>query len=96
MLDADRARSLPSGRLWHRVLFLGGCFVFWFVHSFMLFTEFFFFDEFKARFNTVAVDYVLYPREVFVNIWESYHVGVILAVCAGPEPGLAVRGEPVV
>jgi phosphoglycerol transferase MdoB-like AlkP superfamily enzyme len=70
------------GAVWHRVLFLGGCFVFWFIHSFMLFTEFFFFDEFKARFNTVAVDYVLYPREVFVNIWESYHVGIILAVCA--------------
>jgi phosphoglycerol transferase MdoB-like AlkP superfamily enzyme len=62
-------------------LFLGGCFVFWFLHSFMLFTEFFFFDEFKARFNTVAVDYILYPREVFVNIWESYHVGIILAIC---------------
>jgi phosphoglycerol transferase MdoB-like AlkP superfamily enzyme len=75
------------GALWHRVMFLGGCFVFWFVHSFMLFTEFFFFDEFKARFNTVAVDYVLYPREVFVNIWESYHVGIILAVCAAMSLG---------
>jgi phosphoglycerol transferase MdoB-like AlkP superfamily enzyme len=75
------------GAVWHRVLFLGGCFVFWFVHSFMLFTEFFFFDEFKARFNTVAVDYVLYPREVFVNIWESYHVGIILAVCAAMSLG---------
>jgi phosphoglycerol transferase MdoB-like AlkP superfamily enzyme len=68
--------------LWHRVVFLGACFVFWFLHSFMLFVEFFFFDEFKARFNTVAVDYVLYPREVFVNIWESYHVALFLAVCA--------------
>jgi phosphoglycerol transferase MdoB-like AlkP superfamily enzyme len=25
---------------------------------------------------------VIYPREVFINIWESYHAGVILAVCA--------------
>ena len=75
------------GAMWHRVLFMGGCFVFWFVHSFMLFTEFFFFDEFKARFNTVAVDYILYPREVFVNIWESYHVGIILAVCAALSLG---------
>ena len=75
------------GALWHRVLFLGGCFVFWFVHSFMLFTEFFFFDEFKARFNTVAVDYVLYPYEVFVNIWESYHVAIILAVCGAMSLG---------
>ena len=69
------------GARWHRVLFLGGCFVFWFVQIFLLFVEFFFFDEFKSRFNTVAVDYLLYPREVFINIWESYHVGVVLAVC---------------
>ena len=70
------------GGRWHRVWFLGGCFVFWFVQIFLLFVEFFFFDEFKSRFNTVAVDYLLYPREVFINIWESYHVGVFLAVCA--------------
>ncbi len=63
------------------MLFLGGCFVFWFVQIFLLFVEFFFFDEFKSRFNTVAVDYLLYPKEVFINIWESYHVGVILVIC---------------
>ena len=68
------------GATWHRVLFLGGCFVFWFVQIFLLFVEVFFFDEFKSRFNTVAVDYLVYPTEVFVNIWQSYHVGVILAL----------------
>lgn len=69
------------GGRWHRVVFLGGCFVFWFGQIFLLFVEVFFFDEFKSRFNTVAVDYLLYPREVFINIWESYHVGVILVIC---------------
>ncbi|MFZ1036587.1 MAG: sulfatase-like hydrolase/transferase, partial [Smithella sp.] len=69
------------GALWHRVLFLGGGLVFWFVQVFLLFAEFFFFDEFRSRFNTVAVDYLLYPKEVFTNIWESYHVGVVLALC---------------
>ena len=69
------------GALWHRVLFLGGCFLFWYLQVFLLFVEIFFFDEFKSRFNTVAVDYLIYPREVFINIWESYHVGVILLVC---------------
>jgi phosphoglycerol transferase MdoB-like AlkP superfamily enzyme len=69
------------GSLWHRVLLIGGSLGFWFVQVFLLFAEFFFFDEFKARFNTVAVDYLIYPKEVFVNIWESYHVGVVLAVC---------------
>ncbi|HEX9626673.1 MAG TPA: LTA synthase family protein [Acidiferrobacterales bacterium] len=41
--------------------------------------EYFFFDEFDARFNFVAVAYLLYPHEVFVNIWESYPVGRVLA-----------------
>jgi phosphoglycerol transferase MdoB-like AlkP superfamily enzyme len=61
--------------------------LFWFGQIFLLFTEFFFFDEFKSRFNTVAVDYLLYPREVFTNIWESYHVGVVLLICFGLSLG---------
>jgi phosphoglycerol transferase MdoB-like AlkP superfamily enzyme len=72
---------------WCRWLFWLSSFVFWFVEIFLLFTEFFFFEEFKSRFNTVAVDYLLYPREVFINIWDSYHVGVVLAVCAGLSLG---------
>lgn len=36
--------------------------------------EAFFFDEFTSRFNYVAVDYLIYPHEVFVNIWDSYPV----------------------
>lgn len=66
----------------HRILLLGGCFVVLFAQIFILFVEFFFFEEFKSRFNTVAVDYLIYPQEVFVNIWESYHVGVIVLICA--------------
>jgi len=48
--------------------------------------EFFFFQEFDSRFNLVAVDYLLYPHEVLINIWESYPVARILlldAVVAG-------------
>ena len=69
------------GARWHRLLLLAGSFIACFAQVFLLFVEFFFFDEFRSRFNTVAVDYLLYPREVFTNIWESYHVGVILALC---------------
>lgn len=36
--------------------------------------EYFFFSEFSARFNTVAVDYLIYPHEVFVNLWDTYPV----------------------
>jgi len=66
---------------WHRRLFWAACLVFWFGQIFLLFVEYFFFEEFRSRFNTVAVDYLQYPKEVFVNIWDSYHVGVVLAVC---------------
>jgi phosphoglycerol transferase MdoB-like AlkP superfamily enzyme len=45
--------------------------------------EFFFFDEFNSRFNFVAVEYLIYPHEVFVNIWDSYPVArVLVAVTA--------------
>lgn len=44
--------------------------------------EYFFFDEFNARFNFVAVEYLIYPHEVFVNIWQSYPVGKALIASA--------------
>ncbi|HEY6280387.1 MAG TPA: hypothetical protein VIW72_01140 [Burkholderiales bacterium] len=43
--------------------------------------EYYFFDEFNSRFNFVAVEYLIYPHEVFVNIWESYPVArALLAI----------------
>jgi len=44
--------------------------------------EYFFFDEFNARFNYVAVEYLIYPHEVFVNIWETYPVARFMAAAA--------------
>ncbi|TJY59349.1 hypothetical protein E4T66_13200 [Sinimarinibacterium sp. CAU 1509] len=41
--------------------------------------EYFFFEEFNARFNLVAVDYLIYPTEVIGNIRETYPVGLISA-----------------
>lgn len=40
--------------------------------------EVFFFEEFDARFNLVAFDYLAYPTEVFVDIWEAYPVVQVL------------------
>ena len=80
----------PSRRFqakWHRVFFWSACLVLGFIEIFLLFVEFFFFDEFRARFNTVAVDYLLYPTEVFTNIWDSYHVGLVSLVCLGVSVG---------
>jgi phosphoglycerol transferase MdoB-like AlkP superfamily enzyme len=75
---------LPNGWFragWHRFLFKAAFFLFWVGQIFSFFAEGYFFEEFKSRFNTVAVDYVLYPHEVFVNIWDSYPVGKIVAIC---------------
>src|SRR5437588_96264 len=72
---------------WHRIAFWTACFLFCFAQIFLLFVEFFFFDEFKSRFNTVAVDYLLYPQEVFENIWQSYHVGLVVLICLALSVG---------
>lgn len=69
------------GKWPHRILFIGGFFVFWAVEIFLLFVEYYFFDEFKSRFNTVAVDYLVAPKEVAGNIWESYSVVPIVGFC---------------
>jgi phosphoglycerol transferase MdoB-like AlkP superfamily enzyme len=69
-------------RRWHRYLFWSVGAVCVFLLLFLMVTEYFFFEEFKSRFNTVAVDYLIYPHEVFVNIWESYHTGIVIAVLA--------------
>jgi phosphoglycerol transferase MdoB-like AlkP superfamily enzyme len=45
--------------------------------------EWTFWEEFQARFNFIAVDYLVYTTEVLGNIRESYPVGPILAAVAG-------------
>jgi len=47
--------------------------------AYLVAIEWYFFDEFNGRFNTVAVDYWLYPHEVFVNLWQTYPLAQILA-----------------
>jgi len=66
---------------WHRFLLRGAYGLFWAVQAFLIFAEFYFFDEFKSRFNTVAVDYLHDPHEVFVNIWDTYPVAWVVAGC---------------
>ncbi len=58
--------------------------------------QFFFFQEFDARFNLVAVDYLLYPHEVFVNIWESYPVGRVLFFMAALSSMLVLFLWPII
>ena len=79
LLVADPA---PPGRAWRRFLLLGGLFVFWTGQVFVAAAEYYFFEEFKSRYNTVAVDYLIYPTEVFINIWREYPVPAIVGGCA--------------
>lgn len=66
----------------HRVFLFGAMALSLFGLLYLGPVEFFFFDEFNARVNFIAVDYLIYPHEVFVNIWQSYPVGRVLAVTA--------------
>jgi phosphoglycerol transferase MdoB-like AlkP superfamily enzyme len=70
-------RSLPF-RILVLALFGAASFVF----LFSAVAEWFFWREFGARFNFIAVDYLAYTREVLGNIWESYPIPALLAVLA--------------
>jgi phosphoglycerol transferase MdoB-like AlkP superfamily enzyme len=74
-------RWRPAG--WQRWVRYG---VFWFVTAALLFNalaELLFWIEFETRFNFIAVDYLVYTREVIGNIRESYPVlPLLLAVGA--------------
>jgi len=58
-------------------------------------SEFVFWNEFSARFNFIAVDYLIYTREVIGNIRESYSLTPILVGLGALTAillGLSVRG----
>ena len=41
--------------------------------------ELIFWEEFRARFNFIAIDYLVYTHEVLHNIWESYPIVWLLS-----------------
>ena len=60
----------------------GWLFVFTFGLLFTSVSEWFFWEEFHTRFNFIAVDYLVYRREVTGNIWESYPVVPLVSIMA--------------
>ena len=60
-----------------------------FVILFIAVAEWLFWDEFGARFNFIAVDYLLYTHEVIANIWQSYPTGKLLIALALAAAALA-------
>jgi len=51
-----------------------------FLAVFLGFSEWFFWDEFSVRFNFIAVDYLVYTKEVIGNIRESYPMGALIGI----------------
>ncbi|MEZ5598435.1 MAG: LTA synthase family protein [Pseudomonadales bacterium] len=83
------ARGVRSRLVPWLLLTAAGLFFTWML--FLGVVEYFFFEEFDARFNLVSFDYLLYPTEVVGDIWAEYPVvlaliaaamgGIVLVVC---------------
>lgn len=75
-------------RRWHQRLLIGVAAVSIFVMLFTAAAEWLFWDEFGVRFNFIAVDYLVYSKEVVDNILESYPIYPLLALLAALAIGL--------
>lgn len=64
----------------HRILSIGFFFIVLYCLLFIAAAEWFFWDEFGVRFNFIAVDYLIYTKEVIGNIYESYPLVLILSL----------------
>jgi phosphoglycerol transferase MdoB-like AlkP superfamily enzyme len=73
----------------HRGLLLVGTAITVGALTYLAVAEVYFFEEFDARFNLVAFDYLAYPTEVFVDIWEAYPVFKVLIGTLVLASGLA-------
>jgi phosphoglycerol transferase MdoB-like AlkP superfamily enzyme len=69
-----------AARAWHRALLVGAISTTVFVLFFDMVAEWLFWDEYATRFNFIAVDYLVYTREVLGNIRESYPVVPLLSI----------------
>lgn len=73
-----------------RRMLIGAVAAAWLLQTFLFISEGFFFQEFLSRFNTVAIDYLIYPHEVFTNLWESYPLIWIGLACFGMAAVMAL------
>jgi phosphoglycerol transferase MdoB-like AlkP superfamily enzyme len=77
-LTACRRRWLDAA--WHRRFLLGGTALFWVLVLFMFQGEYFFFEEYASRYNTVAIDYIHYWTEVSGNITQMYPWKTVVSI----------------
>jgi phosphoglycerol transferase MdoB-like AlkP superfamily enzyme len=81
LLESTFGTRNPAGRM-RRGLVLAAAAFGLFALGFGVMAEWFFWDEFGVRFNFIAVDYLVYTREVIGNIRESFPVGALLSALA--------------
>ena len=84
---------LPDRWRGARVVILLRWLLLWLTVAALLFgavAEFLFWDEFATRFNFIAVDYLVYTREVVGNIRQSYPVPLLLGAIAAVALGIVV------
>ncbi len=74
---------------WHRRFLQVLLSVSLFAMLFVAVAEWLFWDEFGVRFNFIAVDYLVYSKEVINNILESYPIYPLLAALAVVAIGTA-------
>jgi phosphoglycerol transferase MdoB-like AlkP superfamily enzyme len=75
---------VPEGWLaarWHRRTVQTVSWLCWALLIFVAVAEYYFFEEYRSRFNTVAIDYLHYWTEVSGNIAEMYPIWDITALC---------------
>jgi phosphoglycerol transferase MdoB-like AlkP superfamily enzyme len=68
---------------WHRRLTGALTLMLCWAMSINAFAEYFFWQEYSARLNFVALDYLIYPKEVISFFWESYPVVPVMLLLAG-------------
>ena len=78
LLPTNKFLARRAGRLYCLFVIFGFALVF----VFTAFAEYFFWDEFGARFNFIAVDYLIYTTELLRNMIESYPLAYLLLAVA--------------
>lgn len=75
-------------RRWARAGAHALLYVFLCVLAFTALAELFFWNEFDSRFNSIAVNYLLFPREVIGNLRESFNLPLLLPLVFVGAAGL--------
>jgi phosphoglycerol transferase MdoB-like AlkP superfamily enzyme len=78
----------------HRALVVAGTAAYAYLLLWVAIAEWLFWDEFGARFNFIAVDYLIYTREVLGNILESYPVAGLMSAAGVGAVAVAAAVAP--